>query len=300
MSMTDRIPERFRVDVVRRLGQGGEAVVYELTGGRALRVFHRKPHGASTIAAFYRDISRGAPSFALPRILEQGEDDGMAYSLDALIPGRPLHELLASLDDEGRERALASYTDAAFEIAVLPLVRDDFGEFLRDDDSITAATWQQYLLARMQRSLAESPWLAADVPSLANLIETLTRRIEGLIPAAKALVHGDYYPGNVLLTDDFRVSGVIDFGPVTVIGDPGLDLASAVIFLEVMPGGCRPSDTAFVRDRLIPRVGAGIVDAIATYRGWYAIRFAPYRDDDPNLYAWCVKSLTDLSREFAP
>src|SRR5436853_555970 len=120
------VPQRFRTDVVRRIGRGGEATVYELTGGRALRVFHGAPHGAD------------------------------------------------------RRRALASYIDAATEIASLPLPERRFGEFLRDDDSIKAETWSAYLLARMQRSLVAAPWLAADVPGLDAMVAALEVRLRAL------------------------------------------------------------------------------------------------------------------------
>jgi aminoglycoside phosphotransferase (APT) family kinase protein len=280
---------------VRRIGHGGEATVFELTGGRALRVYHGRTHGAPDIAAFYRSISVTKTSFAMPRILEQGEEDGVAYSIDRLIPGRPLHELMPLLEGDERRRALASYTDAAFEIASLPCVRDEFGEFLRDHDSIRAESWSAYLDARMRRCLAEAPWLRDAVPVLDAIVDALTRRIDATAAVPKALVHGDYFPGNVLIGDDLNVSGVIDFGPLTVIGDPMLDLASAVIFLEVARPGYRIEDTQFVRDRLAARVGPAIDDAILTYRAWYAIRFSPYRDDDANLYAWCTGSLNKVN-----
>jgi aminoglycoside phosphotransferase (APT) family kinase protein len=295
--MSERVPERFRADVVRRIGHGGEATVYELAGGRALRVYHGAPHGAGEIASFYRAIASGRMSFALPEVLEQGEEGGVFYSVDRLIPGRPLHELMRHLAGEERERALAAYTDAVFEIASLPLVRDEWGEFMRDGDSIVASTWSAYLLARMHRSLEASPWLRDDVPALDAIIELLAKRIDALTPRPKALVHGDYFPGNVLMSDGLAVSGLIDFGPLTVIGDQWLDLASAVIFLEVARPGYTPADTEFVQGRLVARVGAEILDAITTYRGWYAIRFSPYRDDDPNLYAWCVGSLIRVGEE---
>lgn len=298
-TVSDRTPERFRRDVVRRIGHGGEATVYELAGGRVLRLYHGEPHGAGDIAKFYREIAQGSPSFALPEVLEQGEDGGVRWSVDRLIPGRPLHELLPHLVGEDRARALASYTDAAFEIATLPLVHDEYGEILRDDDSIRAASWNEYLLTRMRRSLAaSSSWLQEDVSGLPTIIGALTARIRALPPAQKALVHGDYFPGNVLMSGDLvAVSGVIDFGPLTVVGDRWLDLVSAVIFLEVVRPGYTPADTEFVRQRLVGREGAGIVDAITTYRGWYAVRFSPYRDDDPNLYAWCVASLKRIAAE---
>jgi hypothetical protein len=158
--VSERIPQRFRAEVVRRIGHGGEATVYELTAGRALRVYHGEPHGAGEIAAFYRAITQGTTSFALPQILEQGEDDGMRYSIDRLIPGRPLHELMPLLAGDQRTRALASYTDAALEIASLPCVHDEFGEFLRDDDSLRRGNVER-VPARADGSLAAGVPLAA-------------------------------------------------------------------------------------------------------------------------------------------
>jgi len=289
--MTRPIPRRFRADVVRRLGHGGEATVYELTGGRALRVYHGRPHGAAEIAAFYRAIATADAPFALPEVLDQGEEGGVFYSVDRLLSGRPLHDLLRELTGEDRKRALASYTDAAFAIALLPAPDGDYGEFLRDQDSIRAASWQGYLLARMRRSLASAPWLRDDVPRLDAVVAQLDARLRALPPAGKALVHGDYFPGNVLMSAALEVAAVIDFGPLTVIGDASLDLASALIFLEVARPGYVPADSAFVRHRLLARSGAPLLSAVTTYRGWYALRFAPYRDDDPNLYRWCVTSL---------
>src|SRR5207249_7652414 len=148
--------------------------------------------------------------------------------------------------------------------------RDEYGEFLRDEDSITAPTWSEYLLARTRRSLEQSPWLRSDVPQVDALVERLTGRIEAVKPRRKALVHGDYFPGNVLMSDDLTVAGVIDFGPLTVIGDPYLDLASAVMFLEVVSPGYTPADTDFVRNRLAAHVGGDVDELISTYRGWYA------------------------------
>lgn len=276
---------------MRRIGHGGEATVYELTGGRVLRVDHGTPHDGGRLPHFYRTIGRGSPTFSLPEIFERGEDAGVSYSVDRLIAGRPLHELLTQLAGDQRRQALASYTDAAFGIASLPIERGRFGEFLRGDDSITAATWPEYLMERLRQSLAASPWLASDVPELAAKVADVEDRIERLPPVEASLVHGDYFPGNVLIGDDLRVSGVIDFGPLTVIGDPWMDLASALIFLEVARPGYAPDDSRFVEGRLVERVGEKLLERVGIYRTWYAIRFAPYRDEDPNLYQWCVASL---------
>jgi Ser/Thr protein kinase RdoA (MazF antagonist) len=52
----------------------------------------------------------------------------------------------------------------------------------------------------------------------------------------KPLVHGDYFPENVMVADDGRICGVIDFGALTLIGDADVDLACAVLNLTGMAG----------------------------------------------------------------
>jgi aminoglycoside phosphotransferase len=93
-----------------------------------------------------------------------------------------------------------------------------------------------------------------------------------------------------MVDDTLRVTGVIDFGPLTVMGDAAMDLAGAAIFLEVARG-FEPDDVTYVVDRLQQRHGDAILHAVEMYRLWYAVRFSPYKADDGKLFAWCVASL---------
>jgi aminoglycoside phosphotransferase (APT) family kinase protein len=136
--------------------------------------------------------------------------------------------------------------------------------------------------------------LEADVRRFAGAIAVLHKRIDALAePQAPFLVHGDYFPGNVLVDADRRVSGVIDFGPLTVMGDPLMDLCSAAVFLEVQRR-FDPGDAVYVMRRLVERHGAAVEDASITYRAWYAVRLGHAKEDDERLYAWCVRALESL------
>lgn len=294
-SLSARIPPQFRADVVRRIGHGGEATVFELVGGRALRLYHRPPHDSGGLAAFYRSMPRDITSFALPEVLEQGDADGQEYSIDRLIPGRPLHDLMPGLRGADRARALSAYTDAAYELAALPPpLSADFGEVLPHPDAIRAASWPAYLLSRAELSLASAPWLREDMTDLDAIVARLVARIHALQPQRRVLAHGDYFPGNVLMSDDLRVSGVIDFGPLTLAGAQSLDLAGAAVFLRAVRKGYRPEDALFVRDRMVARSGPDVADAMLTYGCWYGLRFAQSRDNDPRLYAWCLHAIGSL------
>jgi aminoglycoside phosphotransferase (APT) family kinase protein len=111
----------------------------------------------------------------------------------------------------------------------------------------------------------------------------------------RVLVHGDYFPGNVMIGEDDTVSGVIDFGALTVIGDPIMDIASAVIFLEATREAYDPADVGYLTRRLIDQRGETVIDALRTYRGFYAIRLSNSRSQDQHLYGWCVQALAGLA-----
>jgi aminoglycoside phosphotransferase (APT) family kinase protein len=281
---------RFGIDLSARIGHGGEATVYALDAERVLRVYHGEPHDLAALAPFYQQLASQDVGFATPRILEHGTIDGLTYSVDRRIPGRAMMDLLPELRGNARRQAFESYFDGVERIRELRVDFDCYGEVLRDD-SIRAASWPEVLLRRMERSLAESAgWLPADVPGLDVKVAWLRRAIEGAPEPEPVLVHGDYFPGNVMMDDDLRVSGVIDFGPLTCVGDAMMDMASAIVFLEVARG-FEPEDLAHGVRRALERHGASIGDAIELYRAWYAIRFSPYKSDDEYLYAWCVESL---------
>ncbi len=290
--MPDEIPARFRAEVVRKLGHGGEATVYELTGDRALRVFHTHTDLShlEKIGAFYKKLSAPHLPFAVPEIFEFAVEDGVGYSLDRLIRGRAFHDVMPALTGADRNRALDSFTDAASALSAISLEDQPYGEFLFDD-ALTGDTWADFLLARLEENYAKGrPDLIEAIPNVDAIVEVLRERIRALLDPPKVLVHGDYFPGNVLMDDDFNVTGVIDFGWLTVAGDPAMDLASAAIFLNVVRGH-QPSDAERVHARLLATHGDALAAAIETYRGWYAIRFSPYKADDGSLFEWCVISL---------
>jgi aminoglycoside phosphotransferase (APT) family kinase protein len=285
---------RFHPNVGHPIGHGGEARVYELAPGRVLRIFHRdSPPHLEALRSFYDRLRRDVP-FALPEILEAGEIDGVAYCVDRRIPGDTMIDILPDLRGPDRRRVLDSYTDAAHEMAGLIPPGESFGE-LFEAEPLRGHSWREYLHASIDRQIAHmGAELEADVRRFAGAIAVLHKRIDALDePQAQLLVHGDYFPGNVLVDADLRVSGVIDFGPLTVMGDPLMDLCSAAVFLEVQRR-FDPGDAEYVMRRLVERHGAAVEDASITYRAWYAVRLGHAKEDDERLYAWCVRALESL------
>jgi len=144
-------------------------------------------------------------------------------------------------------------------------------------------------MRRLRRAAAR---LAAEVAGFDDVLTAVRQRIAALQPhGERRLVHGDYFPGNVMIGDDLAVSGVIDFGTLTVMGDTAMDVVSAIIFIEVVPAG-DPEDAAYLTARAVRTRGAGFVELMRAYRAYYALRLAPYAEaDDARLYAWCARTL---------
>jgi hypothetical protein len=106
----------------------------------------------------------------------------------------------------------------------------------------------------------------------------------------KSLVHGDYFPGNVFMDESQTICGVGDFSYATVVGDARMDLAGALLFLEVVEGYCA-DDSTFLRQQLVKRWGDELLDIVDFYRLYYSLFFSGCKADDPTTYAWCVGNL---------
>jgi aminoglycoside phosphotransferase (APT) family kinase protein len=90
-----------------------------------------------------------------------------------------------------------------------------------------------------------------------------------------ALVHGDYFPGNVMMDDDLSVSGVIDWSFLTQSGDPRMDAAAAVLFLEIERPWCTEADARLVENYLSSRTPE-LAKVLPVYRVFYAIDLIAY------------------------
>jgi putative membrane protein len=208
--------------------------------------------------------------------------------------GRVLSEVLPGLRGADRERALACYLGAAEAIGKIALPDLPFGELLAADRPLQSESWSEFLWARLARSVASSRSdLEADVPGVGEVLSRVRVELAGLSAYDdRRLVHGDYFPGNVFVDDSGEVTGVGDFGYSTVVGDPLLDVAGAIAFLEVVDGH-EPDDSVHLTRLAQAKHGVDVVRRLGLYRLYYSFYFSGCKADDPPTYAWCVESLRD-------
>ena len=275
------------------LGKGSESQVYALDQSRVLRVY---PSGASLDALqarqhFYTQLAARHPPFVIPTVLDQGVIHDHPYTIEQRMHGYDFARVLPQLTGEDRARALTSYLDLATQIGTIQFPDAPFGELILPG-TLQRDTWSQFMWDRAQQTLQISRRdIEHDVPQLDRLLSAFhTRLLSMLAIPTRSLVHGDYFPGNVFIDEALRVYAVGDFGYSTVVGDPHMDIAGAIVFLEVVEG-YQAADTQLLLGYLQQSSVGVSAEIIELYRLYYSLYFSHCKHDDPKTYAWCIQNL---------
>ena len=207
-------------------------------------------------------------------------------------------EALRDLRGAARQGTWRSYADS---VAALGTIRHSEGRYrhLLAPKPIAADSWPAFIAACMTRAAKKNRnTIERTIGSPRGLLEqalALTGALERLPPPV--LVHGDVFPGNVLVDDAGAVTAVLDFGQWTVAGEATLELAGAYLPLAMLEQ-CAPDDAALVLDLMVARHGGDLAPALRCYRAWFALEMAdpsnaapPY----PRLYHWSLANLRRLA-----
>jgi len=278
------------------IAEGGESRVYGLDAHRVLRLLRRPGDvaGLERKRDFLAGIDGRLP-FATPVIEAIGPDG--AWTIERRLPGTSLRVLLRQIGGSERAAALRSYAEAVDAIATVTYPERPYGQIL-DETPLTAATWRGYLRLGLDRFIG---WNGAAIEAALGDLDALgaeaLARIEDVEDRPpKALVHGDYFPGNVLIGDDLRVSGLVDFSVWSVVGDAMLDVFGAAVTLEMMEEAT-PDDIALVRRILRDRHGEALSRPAEFYRAYFAFAMADPGSTAgiyPRLWPWALRNLDAL------
>lgn len=297
------VAKRFGVDESAILGIGSESVVFALDDERVLRLPRGETPGQAyreRLRAFLADLDGRLP-YATPVILDIA--DGDAFTVERRIAGRPMAERLVDMPWETRDRAWRAYVVAVDKLRTIRRPEHRYTQLVAPEP-ISAATWPEFVARCMDAAAGRNRLtIEREVGPAGELLEraiALTKVLETSPP--HALVHGDIFPGNMMMDDDGNVTGLLDFGVLTVAGDPALDLAGAYLPLEML-AECEPADAGVVRSLMVDHYGEEVAPPIACYRAWYALFLADpayARAPYPRLYDWSLANLRRLARDETP
>ncbi len=280
------------------LGSGGESEVFAIDEQRVLRLY-RRPHDPSDrtvgqirqLLSSWEGVSIGLD---VPKIIHVGERDGRFYTVDRRFSGRCLSPWLAQAQPGERREALGNYLDATEQLRHLPSPIPGFARLVGQQ-----APQQFSSLGQLLHNMLEGPvrisrgQVERDLPNVAQTWSRLHADLTDRM-VAPALVHGDVCPANTYIdrrSDRWVVSGIGDFSPHTVNGDPMMDIAGAVIFVELEPYPEAAADAAWLEALAVSRGDRDVSHWIDVYRRFYGFYFSDSFRFDPVLYAWCLRQL---------
>lgn len=281
------------------LGSGGESEVFALDHDRVLRLYRSRHEAPQRTAAQLQELYeswRGIDiGIELPLIIDTGERGGRFYTVDRRFSGRNFSSWLQDADMAQRRPALVSFLDATEQLQRLPSPVPGFARLIGDGAPQQFGTLSELLATMLQGPLTSSrARLEHDVPGIVEV----WNRLHGDLAErsiSPAVVHGDVCPPNAYISQGPRgpvVTGIGDFSPHTINADPLLDVAGALIFLELEPYADAPADAAWLEAVAVERHGRDIVRWIDVYRRYYGFYFSNAYAFDPALYAWCLRQLS--------
>jgi putative membrane protein len=280
------------------LGSGGESEVFAVDHDRVLRLYrgrHEAPgRTAAQLQALYQSWAGCDIGLELPVIFDWGERDGQFFTVDRRLSGRNFSGWLQYADMAQRRPALISFLDATERLEKLPSPVPGFARLIGEGAPQQFGTLVELLSSMLRGPLHSSrTQLERDIPDVAEVWNRLHGELaqRSVMPA---IVHGDVCPPNAYLSrgpEGPVVTTIADFSPHTVHGDPLMDVAGALIFLELEPYADAVADSAWLEAVAVERHGQEIVRWIDVYRRFYGFYFSNAYAFDPHLYAWCVRQL---------
>ena len=283
-----------------RLSGGMEAEVYACGPDAVLKLY---PGTASldemrVLQRFYDSIDRQLLPYALPRIHTVEQHDRFLVTIEQRLAGTRMSALLPDLAAEQLDATMERYLAAALAVSNVeaPPTLDRFK--LLDSGGISQRAqggWHRFLARYLAVKLVGvARHLDRDVPQFAARLQQLFAVLAQPYAGDDRLIHGDFYPGNLLLDDDGEVTALLDFGLLTMYGDYLFDLATGWVFFDMydeLEAGARDRYLAL----LVDRVGEGVRGKLYRYVLIYSIlsanTYSPSCAD--GHYRWCVAILSN-------
>jgi Ser/Thr protein kinase RdoA (MazF antagonist) len=251
-----------------------------------------------TLRDFYDSLDRQLVPYALPRIHTVAQEDPFLISIEQRLAGMRMSAVLPGLTTAQFDAMMRRYLTAALAVSRIQ-APPGFGRYkLLDPDRLSCRTygdWHQFLSRYLAHKLAQvAPYLSRDVPQFTARMQQLHTVLDQPYRGDYCLIHGDFCPGNLLVNDDHQITALLDFGLLTMYGDPLFDTATGWVFLDMYD-----ELKAQVRDHylaiLLERLGEGVRGKLYRYVLVYSILSANTYSSDctDGHYQWCVANLSN-------
>ncbi len=221
------------------LGKGTEAEVYALSEDLVLKLYAgtNRLGKLEILKKFYDGLDDSALSVRVPRIYSIEPVENLLCVTERRFHGMPLESLIAKASDQQLNAIRPEYLRGVSELANLSVSYNPRTFLLFDEvgkSDIQTGDFHHFI-RRMVLDKAESnkDTLSSTVKHFSRKLATLESLLDEPYVGNLFVIHGDYFPGNIIARDPDRLEAVIDFGSFTMFGNPLYDVATACSFFDM-------------------------------------------------------------------
>lgn len=270
-----------------KLGEGINSTVYQIDKDRIIKIGSFSGSEIKRLKDFLDTLACSELPFQIPRIFESGEIEGQSYSIERLISGAALRHVYPTLSEVNQERCVREIFDVLDILHKIELP-GPFGERLLGDDDVTDLSWGGFLRQKCLQALnVNADSIRAGFAEIDKAVDLFLQEAALLVfPMKPALVHGDVFFPNILVSPEGRITGIIDFSNLTLAGDSMMDKVSLAIFTRENEG------RELINQLLQSRFGEQFSRLRRLYSVYYAFRFSGCQSNDPETYNWCLQEFS--------
>jgi hypothetical protein len=280
------------------LSQGMEAEVYADSPGTVLKLYAGTASlgDLRTLQDFYFSLDRQRVPYSLPRVLAVMPEDGVIVTIEQRLLGRRLSDVLRSLEAGLLDEMMQRYLAAALDVSSLEAPPGLNRYKLLDPEGLSLLSggdWHAFLWRYITHKLVDlRSNLSRDVHEFSAKMQQLFAILQQPYIGEYRLIHGDFFPGNLLVNADNQVAALLDFGLFTFYGDYLFDIATGWVFLDMydeLKAKVRDRYLAVILNRLGTNVRGKLYRYVLVYSILSANAYSPTCSD--GHYKWCVANL---------
>jgi serine/threonine protein kinase len=290
--------ERFQLSQVDFLGSGMEAEVYALNNDRVLKVYNDLPDVTKQekLRGFYAGLKADRLSYELPYIHDILVENERLVTIEKRIQGSDMQSELPGMTYDEQTNMMETYLQANMALQSVQ-ESSNFGGFtLFHDDRIVPGTihnWFDLLKEMVVLKQAElKPYFTRDVLNYEEKMKLVLEKLALGYEGDYSIIHGDFYPGNILINEKHEVTGLIDFGMLTMYGDYLFDVATGWVCLD-MYNQLNANLTERYLEIIVSTLGERVRNDLYFYVLLYSLmtanHYSPTCED--GHYQWCVENL---------
>ncbi|MEK5216181.1 aminoglycoside phosphotransferase family protein [Psychrobacillus sp. FSL H8-0487] len=294
------ILDKFGISKSNFLGSGMESEVYAYDDNKVVKLYNdmSDSNKQRILKGFYSKIDSSSLSYELPFIYDTFEENGILVTIEKRIEGNNLQSMLSKMNYIEQNNMMETYLNANIELKSVKIKPNLEGYILFNDQQISSLniiSWFDLLKEEIFRKQKElESYLKRDVVNydakVKQLVEILSLGYEG----EYSLIHGDFYPGNVMINESGKVTGLIDFGLMTMYGDNLFDIAIGWVCFD-MYNELNANIYERYLNIIISTLGADVRKRLYFYVLIYSYISANLysHNCEDGHYQWCVKNLNN-------